>query len=88
MKEDGENVREQQGRGTSPQKIIRLANGAPKMTHGQVGSEEDKGEGKCAPSGKDTENLKGELHQIVAGGNNKKYGKAPARRALSSAVRQ
>ena len=36
---------------------------------GQVGGKEDKGKGKRAPSGVDAENLEGELHQIVAGGN-------------------
>ena len=36
---------------------------------GQVGGKEDKGKGKRAPSGVDAENLEGELHQIVAGGD-------------------
>ena len=70
MKEDGEDVREQQGGEHHPKNNPSRQRRA-ENAHGQVGSEEDKGEGKCAPSGKNTENLKGELYQIVAGGNNK-----------------
>ncbi|SCW09525.1 conserved hypothetical protein [Neisseria gonorrhoeae] len=48
----------------NPPRQVRTEN-----ADGQVGGEEDEGKGKRAPSGVDAENPEGELHQIVAGGD-------------------
>ena len=37
--------------------------------HGKVGGEKDEWKGKCAPCGMETEDFKGKLNQIIAGGN-------------------
>lgn len=51
------------------QKIIRRAKCEPKMRTVRSVARKMKGKEKCAPSGVDAENLEGELHQIVAGGD-------------------